>query len=68
MDGEEVDQEGFYSDFKADADGIKRPKKQLMKREGKDFISMNIADLKTVDSLPDSTFTKPGSERTTEGV
>jgi hypothetical protein len=60
MDGEQVVQEGFYSDFKVDPDGIKRAKKQVIKREGKDFISMEITDLKSVDSLPDSLFTKPG--------
>ncbi len=30
MDGEDVDQEAFYSDFKVDSDGIKRAKKQVM--------------------------------------
>jgi hypothetical protein len=60
MSGEDVDQEALFSDFKVDSDGIKRPKKQEMKRDGKDFISMEITDLKAVDSLPGSTFAKPG--------
>ena len=60
MDGEDVDQEAFYSDFKVDSDGIKRAKKQVMQRGGKDYITMEINDLKMVDSLPDSLFTKPG--------
>ena len=54
---EDVDQEAFYSDFKVDSDGIRRPRRSC-KAAGLHHHEIN--DLKTIDSLPDSLFTKPG--------
>jgi hypothetical protein len=59
MTGNEVDQETTYADFKA-VDGVQRYHKMLIKRDGKDFLEMDITDYKLYEKLPDSTFSKPG--------
>jgi hypothetical protein len=59
MSGQDVDQETVYSDYK-DFDGVQRFKKITVKRDGKDFVDMEIAEYKTQDKFPDSVFSKPG--------
>ena len=58
MTGQEVDQETFYSDYKED-DGVQRSRKQKTKRDGNDFLEIEITESKRVDRLDDSTFAKP---------
>jgi hypothetical protein len=57
--GQEMDQDTFLSDYQ-DFDGVKRYKKMSIKRDGKDFIELQISEYKAVESLPDATFSKPG--------
>jgi hypothetical protein len=59
MSGQEVDQETIYSNYK-DFQGVQRFKKMTIKRDGKDFVELEIEDYKTQDKFPDSTFSKPG--------
>jgi hypothetical protein len=56
--GQEFNQESFYHDYK-DADGIKRPGKVVVKRDGKDYLDMAISDYKPIEKLEDSEFAKP---------
>src|SRR5205085_1514954 len=39
MSGDDVDQEQLFDDYKEWSDGVKRPLKQTVKREGKEFLS-----------------------------
>jgi outer membrane lipoprotein-sorting protein len=55
---QEVGEERIFGDYK-DFEGRKRPTKVTMNREGKKFIEMEITDVKIVDKLDDSTFSKP---------
>ncbi len=58
MTGQEVDQETFYSDYKED-DGVQRSRKQKTKRDGNDFLEIEITESKRVERLDESTFAKP---------
>jgi hypothetical protein len=58
MTGQEVDQETFYSDYKED-DGVQRSRKQKTKRDGNDFLEIEITESKRLERLDDSTFAKP---------
>jgi hypothetical protein len=55
---QEFTAETFYSEYK-DFNGIKRPTKQILKRDGKDFGQFEITDFETKDKLDDSLFAKP---------
>jgi hypothetical protein len=57
--GEEAEQEAFLSDYQ-DFDGVKRYKKMKIKRDGNDFIDMQVLEYKALEKLPDTTFAKPG--------
>jgi hypothetical protein len=59
MGGEEVDQETVFADYK-DFGGVQRFKKMTIKRDGKDFVEMEISEYKTHDKIADSVFGKPG--------
>src|SRR5262249_27933703 len=54
----EVDQEKLMSDYK-EFDGMKRPGKITLNREGKKFLEMEIQEVKFVDKFADDTFAKP---------
>jgi hypothetical protein len=58
MGGEEYKQETRYSDFK-DVDGIKRPFKIKVLRNGEKYVEAEVTEFKTLDKLDDSTFAKP---------
>ncbi len=55
---EEVNEERIVHDYK-DIDGLKRPTRVVMNRDGKKFIEMEITEQKFVDRLDDGTFDKP---------
>jgi hypothetical protein len=59
MDGREVDQETFYSDYQ-DFDAVRSFKKELTKRDGKVFLETEVTGYKLLEKLPDSVFNKPG--------
>jgi hypothetical protein len=59
MMGQEVDQETFYTDYKEE-NGLLHPRKQKAKRDGKDFLEIEITEYKPVEQLDASVFTKPG--------
>jgi hypothetical protein len=59
MAGQEYTQDTYYSDFQ-DFGGIKRNKKLTIKRDGNDFVTMEITDYKMPASLPAKLFQKPG--------
>jgi hypothetical protein len=59
MSGQEVDQETLPSDYK-DVGGVKRAHKTVINRDGKKFVELEITEFKTVDTLDDSLFAKPG--------
>jgi hypothetical protein len=58
MSGQEMNQEIFYSDYK-DADGVKRPMKLVIKRDGKDYIEGEVTEMKMLKMADDSAFDKP---------
>jgi hypothetical protein len=58
MMGQEVDQETFYSDYK-ETNGLKHATKQKTKRDGNDFLELEVQEYKPVEKLDDSTFAKP---------
>ncbi len=58
MAGQEVDQETFFSDYKA-IGGIQRPKKITIKRDGNDFIELEMTEFKPQDKLDEKIFDKP---------
>jgi hypothetical protein len=57
--GQEKDQEAVYSDYK-DTDGVMRFRKLSIKRDGQDFVDVEITEYKAVEKLDDSIFAKPG--------
>jgi hypothetical protein len=56
--GQEVTQENFLGDYK-DVQGVQRPHKITLKREGKDYVDMEINEIKLLEKLDDSIFSKP---------
>ena len=58
MGGQDVDQETIFSDYQEES-GIQRPRKQKTKRDGNDFLEIQITEFKSVDKLDESTFAKP---------
>lgn len=59
MTGQEVEQETFYTDYKEET-GILHPRKQKTKRDGSDFLQIEITEYKPLEQLDVSTFAKPG--------
>jgi hypothetical protein len=58
MDGQEHKQETRFSNYK-EVDGVKRPHKLTIKRDGEKFLEAEVSDVKILDKLDDSTFAKP---------
>jgi hypothetical protein len=56
--GQEYKQESRYGNYK-DIDGVKRPHKIDIKRDGEKFVEAEVSDYKTVDKFDDSTFDMP---------
>jgi hypothetical protein len=56
--GEDVKQEIVYSDYK-DVEGLKRPMKLAVKRDGKTFIEQETTEYKPLEKLEDKEFAKP---------
>lgn len=56
--GEDVKQEIVYSDYK-DVDGLKRPMKLTVKRDGKTFLQQETTEFKPLEKLDDKEFAKP---------
>ncbi len=56
--GKEVEQETFYSDYKA-FDGVKFPQKIVVKRDGKQFVEAEASEFKPAAKLDKSLFDKP---------
>jgi hypothetical protein len=53
-----ITQEEFYSDFR-DVDGYKRPRKTVVHRGGKPFLEMEEVEVKYLDKVDETLFTKP---------
>ncbi len=58
MSGQEFKQESQYGDYK-EVDGVKRPHRINIKRDGEKFVEGEITEYKTLDKLDDSVFAKP---------
>jgi hypothetical protein len=58
MMGQEVDQESFFSNYK-EVNGLQHATKQKTKRDGNDFLDIDITEFKPVEKLDDSIFAKP---------
>jgi hypothetical protein len=58
MTGQDVDQETLFTDYKED-NGVQRARKQKTKRDGTDFLEIQITEFKAVEKLDESTFAKP---------
>jgi hypothetical protein len=56
--GEEFTQETTFSDYK-DFQGIKKATKVVNKRDGKDFLKVEITDFKVLDKVDPKTFNEP---------
>jgi zinc protease len=58
MQGGEVSEEAYYSDFK-DVAGVKTPYKITVKHDDKKFVEAEVTDYKPVEKIDDSRFAKP---------
>ena len=58
MGGEEYKQETRFGNYK-DVDGVKRPHKIDVLRNGEKYVELEVTDYKILDKLDDSTFEKP---------
>jgi hypothetical protein len=58
MGGQEYKQETRFSNYK-DVDGVKRPHKLTIQRDGEKFLEAEVSEMKILDKLDDSTFAKP---------
>ena len=56
--GQEMTQESFFTHYK-EFDGLKRPAKVVIKRDGKDFLNMDVSEYKLVEKLDDGEFAMP---------
>jgi hypothetical protein len=56
--GKEVVQEVLYSDFN-ESEGVRRPARITVKRDGKLYIEEVISEYKPIEKLAESTFAKP---------
>lgn len=56
--GDEYVQEVHYGDYK-DFEGLKRPTKVTVKRDGEPFVSQEITEFKVLDKVPAETFAEP---------
>jgi hypothetical protein len=54
----EIDQERIMDDYK-EVDGLKRPNKLTITKDGKKFIEIEVTDVKYVDTVGDDVFAKP---------
>lgn len=61
MSGEEQNQETLFSDYQ-ELGGLMRAKKQMIKRDGMEFLTFEITEFKAEARLPDSAFNKPGDQ------
>ena len=55
---QEVEAETYYRDYK-DVSGTKQAMKQLVKHDGKKFLEAEVTEIKVLEKLDASTFTKP---------
>lgn len=55
---QQVDAEAFYQDYK-DVSGVKQAMKVLVKHDGKKFLTAEMTEIKLLEKLDDSIFTKP---------
>jgi hypothetical protein len=58
MSQQEVTEEKIFTDYK-EKEGLPRPNKVLMNRDGKKFLELEFTEIKLLDKLDDSTFAKP---------
>ena len=58
MGGEEYKQETRFGNYK-DVDGVKRPHKIDVLRNGEKYVELEVTEYKILDKLDDSTFEKP---------
>lgn len=58
LQGNEFKQETFYSDYKL-SDGIQRPSKVAIQKDGKPYIEMEISDFKALEKLDEKIFVQP---------
>jgi hypothetical protein len=58
MSGQEYKEEARFSSYK-EVDGVKRPHKVAIQRDGEKYVETEITELKILDKLDDSTFAKP---------
>jgi hypothetical protein len=56
--GKEVVQETVFSDYK-EINGVKMPMKEVIKRDGKNFVDGETFDVRLVEKLDDKIFGKP---------
>lgn len=57
-EGKTFNQEEFYTDFR-DVDGVKRPGKMLVQRDGKRYANITVLEHKGVNKFDDDVFAKP---------
>ena len=55
----EVNEERIITEYGKSTDGIPTPKKVLIKHDGKKFLEAEVSELKLLEKLDDSEFTKP---------
>jgi hypothetical protein len=57
----EVNQEAYYGDYR-DVDGVKRPHKILVQREGKKFVESETIEMKASEKLDAKVFGRPSAD------
>lgn len=56
--GPEVTQEAFYENY-AEVEGIQQPKKATIKRDGKDYVDLEVSEIILAEKLDENLFSKP---------
>ena len=55
---QEVNEERIITEYQ-DKDGLKEPKKAVVNRDGKKYIDVEVLEVKYLDDIDDTQFSKP---------
>jgi len=58
MTGNEVTEERIITEYQKSPEGLPAPKKVVVKRDGKDYLTAEVLEFKFLEKLDDSEFTK----------
>ena len=58
MTGNEMTEERIVQEYQKSPEGLPAPKKLVVKRDGKDYLTAEVLEFKFLEKLDDSEFTK----------